>query len=187
VVGRIAHQLGAPVAEVGLVEIDPALIRINPEMAHVTPGLAHGSRYVPDCTECLWFRYVDQPANRPRFALLSVLYGWMVAAEKQFFYSTQPPNLVYSFDHDAFFPEGPEWSIESLGSAGYPQEDDVIVDQCGLRRSELEEAARYLDRITPEIIASAIGAVPIDWGGLGDDERAALAEYLWGRCETMRS
>jgi hypothetical protein len=111
----------------------------------------------------------------------------MVAAEKQFFYSINPPNLVYSFDHDAFFPSGPDWSIESLGAAGYPQEDDVIVTQCGLRGSELAEASRYLDRITPEIIASTIGAVPIAWGGLSDDERVALAQYLWERCETMRS
>jgi hypothetical protein len=187
VVGRIANQLGAPVAEISLVEIDPELIRINGDMAHMAPGLAHGSRYVPDCTECLWFQYVDGPANRPRFALLSVLYGWMVAAEKQFFYSINPPNLVYSFDHDAFFPRGPSWSIESLGSAPLPEEDDVIVTQCGLKHHELRDAASYLERITPEIIASAIGAVPPDWGPIRDEERIALAGYLWERCRTMRS
>jgi hypothetical protein len=187
VVGRIAEQLGAPVAEVRLVAIDPELIRINADMAHMASGLAHGSRYVPGCTECLWFQYVDEPMNRPRFALLSVLYGWMVAAEKQFFYSINPPNLVYSFDHDAFFPRGPAWSIESLGSASYPEEDEVIVAQCGLRHSELAAASRCLERITPEIIASAIGAVPIAWGDLSDNERVALARYLWERCQTMRS
>jgi len=96
------------------VEIMPELIQINPGMAHVTPGVAHGSLFVPNCTECQWFRYVDLLENRSRFALLSVLYGWMIGLERQFFYAITPPNLVYSFDHDAFFPNGPTWSIESL-------------------------------------------------------------------------
>ena len=187
VVGRIAMALGAAVANVGLVEVDPELIRINREMAHMAPGMAHGSRFVPDCTECLWFQYVDLPENRSRFALLSVLYGWMIGAEKQFFYATNPPNLVYSFDHDAFFPGGPGWSVEGLASAGYAEEDDVIVTQCGLRHHELRDANVALGRITPEVIASAIGAVPRGWGSVSDGERICLADYLWERCQTMRS
>jgi hypothetical protein len=111
----------------------------------------------------------------------------MIGAEKQFFYSTNPPNLVYSFDHDAFFPGGPEWSVGSLGAAAYADVDHVIVDQCGLRHHELNDAVRFLERITPEIIATAIGAVPRDWGAVSDDERVSLAGYLWVRCQTMRS
>ncbi|RUL88628.1 hypothetical protein TsocGM_05675 [Tautonia sociabilis] len=189
VVGRIARALGAPVADVGLVEVVPELIQINRDMMHMAPGLAHGSKFIPDCTECLWFQYVDLPENRSRFALLSVLYGWMVSAEKQFFYATNPPNVVYSFDHDAFFPGGPAWSAESLASAlaSYPDVDDVIVTQCGLRRKELCGAVGFLQRITPQIIASAIGAVPTGWGSVSDDERVSLAQYLWERCQTMRS
>ena len=187
VVGRIASSLGAPVAEVGLVEVSPELIAINPDMVHVAPGLAHGSRFVSDCTGCQWFRYVEQPENRPRFALLSVLYGWMIGAEKQFYYANHPPHLVYSFDHDAFFPQGPQWSVADLAAARFPDVDEIIVDQCGLRRTELNAACRYLDRITPEIIASAIAVVPESWGGVGEEDRTALAQYLWDRCETMRS
>jgi hypothetical protein len=187
VVGRIARDLGAPVAEVSLVEVAPELIEINREMVHVVPGMAHGSRFIPDCTECLWFQYVDLPENRSRFALLSLLYGWMVGAEKQFFYATNPPNLVFSFDHDAFFPRGPAWSVESLSSASFPEEDDVIVTQCGLGRKELCDAAVFLERITPETIASAIGAVPSSWGSVTDEERVSLAGFLWERCQTMRS
>jgi len=187
VVARIALELGAPVATVCLVEVDPELIRINQEMAHVAPGLAHGSRFVPDCTECLWFQYVDVLENRSRFALLSVLYGWMFGAEKQFFYSTNPPNVVYSFDHDAFFPSGPGWSIKSLGAAPYADVDEMIVAQCGLRHHELNDAVKSLEGITPEVIATAIGAVPRDLGAVGDEERVGLAGYLWERCQTMRS
>lgn len=188
VVGRIAHALGAPVADVGIVEVVPELIRMNRDMEHLTPGMAHGSRFIPDCTECLWFKHLDLPENRSRFALLSVLYGWMVGAEKQFFYATNSPHVVYSFDHDAFFPNGPTWSAESLSSAGfYAEEDDVIVTQCGLTRGELSGAAANLERITPEIIASAIGAVPAGWGSVSDDERISLANFIWERCQAMRS
>ncbi len=185
VVGRIAWELQAPVAHVTLVDVPHELIAANPDMTHVATGLSHGSRFVPGCTECGWFQYVDLKENRPRFALLSVLYGWMVAAEKQFFYSFRPPNLVYSFDHDAFFPNGPDWSTESLGAAGYPDIDEVFVDQCGLRNRELNEAVECLRRMTPLVIASAMSAVPAEWGKVDEAERIALADHLWERCETM--
>ena len=74
VVGRIARVLGAPTAQVNLVEVPAELIAINPgAMCHIAPGLAHGSRVVHDCTEGLWFRFVDLPENRPRLALLALL------------------------------------------------------------------------------------------------------------------
>jgi len=63
----------------------------------------------------------------------------------------------------------------------------VIVEQCGLKPKELGAAVEHLGRITPEIIASAIGATPADWGLVSDDERIALADYLWERRQTMRS
>jgi hypothetical protein len=187
VVGRIAWELGAPVSQVSLVQVETDLVASNPEMAHVSSGLAHGSLFIRDCTECAWLQYVDLRENRPRFALLSVLYGWIVGAEKQFFYSITPPNLVYSFDHDAFFPDGPNWSVQSLNRAPYPDVDGVIVDQCGLRHRELNEACGYLERITPEIIALAIASVPAEWGAVDGSQRIVLAQYLWQRCETMRS
>jgi hypothetical protein len=187
VVGRIAWELGAPVALVSLVNVEPDLVANNPEMAHVRSGTAHGSLFVPDCTECAWFQFVDLRENRPRFALLSVLYGWMVGAEKQFFYSITPPHLVNSFDHDAFFPNGPNWSAESLSGAPYPDVDEVIVDQCGLRHRELNDACVYLQKMTPETIALAIASVPAEWGAVDEAQRLALAQYLWERCETMRS
>lgn len=187
VVGRIAGLLGAPVADVSIVEIDPGLVHINPEMSHISPGLAHGSRFVADCTDGFWFQYIDVPENRPRFAVLSVLYGWMVGAEKQFFYGTQPPNLVYSFDHDAFFPNGPGWNVTHLENAPFADVDGVILEQCGLRHRELTTACECLQLMTPEIIASAIGPVPEEWGKVSIEDRIALDGYLWERCEEMRN
>ncbi len=173
------------VNSVAFVDIPPELLAVNPEMGHMRPGLAHGSQYVSDCVEG-WFQHVDVRENRPRFALLSVLYGWMVAAERQFFYGTRAPYLVYSFDHDAFFPGGPDWTINGLESAPFADVDAVIVEQCGLRHGELNAACAYLEKIDPEIIASAIRTTPGDWGGVTIDERVSLAEYLWDRCESMK-
>jgi len=78
-------------------------------------------------------------------------------------------------------------SVADLAAARFPDVDEIIVDQCGLRRTELSAACRYLDRITPEIIASAIAVVPQSCGEVGEEDRTALAQYLWDRCETMRS
>ncbi len=147
-------------------QVDEELVASNPDMAHVSAGLAHGSLFVPDCSECAWFQFVDLKQNRLRFGLLSVLYGWMVGAEKQFFYSITPPNLVYSFDHDAFFPSGPAWYLESLGLAPYPDVDDVIVDQCGLRRREARSGLRLssenLDR--HDRIGHRVSPRRLGWG-----------------------
>jgi hypothetical protein len=115
VVGRIAWALGAPVASVSLVHVEPELISNNREMAHMNPGTAHGSLVVPDCTEGAWFQHV------------------------------------------------------------------------GLRHRELNDACGYLQKITTEIIARAITSVPAEWGRVDEAQRLALAQYLWERCETMRS
>jgi len=111
VVGRIAYAIGAPVAEVGLVDVVPELIAINSKgMKHLWPRTAHGSRFVPGCTGSEWFRYIDLLENRPRFALLAIIYGWIVGSDRQFSYANDPPHSVYSFDHDAFFHGGPGWT-----------------------------------------------------------------------------
>ena len=189
VVGRIVFDLKMPVADVRIIDIPQTLIDINPEsMGHIAPGLAHGSRFVPNCTEQLWFHYVDLPENRPRFASLALLYGWMSAAEKQFIYKTRPPHLVYSFDHDAFFPSGPDWTVETLteGLKGYPDFDDTIIDEVGLTHAEMNEAIDVLRALDKESIVDTIVKIPASFGPVTVEEREALAEFLWDRASSMR-
>ncbi len=184
VVGRIAHAIGAPVAEVELVDVVPELVAINSKgMKHLPPGTAHGSRFVPGCTGSEWFRHVDLPENRPRFALLAILYGWLVGSDRQFFYTNDPSRSVYSFDHDAFFHGGPGWTIETLTDAPDATQDLLISGErgSGLTRQELEIASAYLERITPEIIAMAIASPPAEWNIVSRSEQVALAQYLWER------
>ena len=47
-------------------------------------------------------------------------------------------------------------------------------------------ARPLFDSITPEVIATAIAAVPRDWGGVTDRERYVLACYLLSRAENLR-
>ncbi len=188
VVGRIAAALEAPVGVVGLVDVSSELISSNHKtMKHITVGLAHGSRVVPDCSESFPYRYHYLNENRPRFALLALLFGWMVGGEKGFCYSNNPPQLVYSFDHEQFFPNGPGWTEASLNAAVQAEPDGMIVRECSLHYLDLQDARVSLERITPEVIAAAIGATPAEWGSVTEVEQIALADYVWRRREDLWS
>lgn len=182
VVGRIASALGAPVAEVGLVDVGPDLISMHLKgMGHISPGLAHGSRYIPGCHDRDDFRYATSPENRPRCTLLALLFGWVVGREQFFCYQNDPPHLVYSFDHEQCFPNGSNWTRATLDGAGDVEADSRIARECGLWDVDLRNARPALERITPEVIAEAIGATPAQWGAVSDMEQVALASYLWRR------
>jgi hypothetical protein len=56
----------------------------------------------------------DVPDNRPRFAALAVLYGWIPAGDAQLIYRQTVSHLVYSVDHGHFFPGGPNWTLAGL-------------------------------------------------------------------------
>jgi hypothetical protein len=109
VVGHLGVLLEAPVAEPYVVEVDEELINDpdEPEFSYFQSGLAHGSLFISGCMDDRsMLRYQGQAVNRDRFARLSVLYGWVGAADRQFLYKNQPPNVVYSVDHGHFFPGG---------------------------------------------------------------------------------
>jgi hypothetical protein len=188
VIARLGTTLGVPVCEVNLVNVSPELIeRIKPAMDHIAPGLAHGCRFVPDCLGAMQIAHVREPANRERYGQLALFYGWIVAKFHQFIYTAKAPHIVYSCDHGEFFPRGPDWTEESLAAAPVAAPDSLIVTACGLTRDEIAMARPLFDSISPEVIATAIAAVPRDWGGVTDRERYALACYLLSRSETLRT
>jgi len=188
VIGRLGTALGVPVCEVSLVNISRELIERNkPAMDHIAPGLAHGCRFVPDCLGAVQITHVREPANRERYAQLALFYGWIVARYHQFIYKAKPPHNVYSCDHGEFFPRGPDWTEVSLAEAPPASPDSLIVTACGLGRNEISMARPLFDSLNPEVIATAIAAIPRDWGGVIDRERYALACYLLFRSETLRA
>jgi hypothetical protein len=188
VIGRLGIALGVPVCDVILVNVPSELIAQNqPAMDHFAPGLAHGCHFVPDCVGAMQITHVDEPANRERYARLAVFYGCIFARFHQFLYKAEAPHQVYSCDHGDFFPCGPSWTEESLAAAPRAEPDGFIMNACGLGRDEIARARPLIDVINPEIIASAIAAVPRDWGGVTDRERYALACYLLARAEALRA
>ena len=108
VVSALGRAIGAPLAEARLVDLPQELLDINRSMLeHLQAGVCHGSRQIANVAQSR-FIHVDQPENRPRFALLAALYGWVVAADHQFLYElapAQPGPLARPRD----VPPGPLW------------------------------------------------------------------------------
>lgn len=160
IVGTLARKLGAPVPEVKLIEVPGELIAMNPEMQHMHAGLGHGSlSLLPDCTERVWLDHARLPANRSRFALLAILYGWVQAHDHQLVYRKTPPELVFSVDHGHFFNGGPAWTVDNLSQAGRPTPDAGIVQGCQITT---EEALKALGSLDPQSVVEAVAAPPDD-------------------------
>jgi hypothetical protein len=96
VVGLLGRLLNAPVGQVALVEIPASLIGVEPALSHMPEGVSHGSLSVRNCSEREALLLTDEPQNRPRFARLAVLYGWVHAGDQQFIYENAPPHKVHA-------------------------------------------------------------------------------------------
>lgn len=175
-VACLAHQLGAPVPPIRIVELTAELREIEVGMQHLLAGPLHGSRVEDRCTDREALRYYDQAENRPRFASLALLYTWMGAADYQFIYHKQPPNLVFSVDHGHFF-SGPNWSVDTLAAAPAITQIDAHFAAVGLTPDELGPWFDRLEKITVVHIAAAAARPPDVWGATVE-ERIAMCTYL---------
>jgi hypothetical protein len=183
-VGRLGTLMHASIPATAQVDVPTELIANQPEMAHMTPGLAHGSLFSNDLTDRMDVSHLDVPENRNRFAIFAVLYGWVVAADHQFFYTKSVPHLVYSVDHAYFFPGQQAWTVQSLAQAAAPEPDQRIVQTCNLTQPEVHAALRQLFAIDQEALACTVALPPDEWG-LTVDERLALLEFLIRRREVL--
>jgi hypothetical protein len=177
VVALLGVSIGAPVGEPALIDIPLELIEIEPRLAFLAAGIAHGNVYVPDCSERAWIDHQSDLGNRPRFALLAVLYGWALAGDHQLIYPNSPPHLVLSVDHGHFFPGGPEWTRTVLDNWPPAVLSQEIVSVCGLTSAELDIALASLEEVTEAMIISAVSVPPEDWG-IEDEDRLTLVRYL---------
>jgi hypothetical protein len=183
IAGSLANDIDAPVPKTKLIKISTELIQLSPDMQHFRPGLAHGSLSLwPDCTNRLWLEVNlhHLPANRLRFALLAVFYGWLQAADHQVIYNKKSPELVWSVDHGGFFPGGGVWTEASLRSAGRAQPDTRIMSECTISPDELKLALTAVKVIGFQQIAKAVAGPPEEWA-LGMSDRVAMACYLQKR------
>lgn len=180
----LGNSMGAPVPKTRLIMIPDELVATEAQMRDISPGVAHGSLWIRDTTDRQWLVHHDKPYNRPRFALLSVMYGWLTANDKQLIYSNQEPHLVYSVDHGHFFPNGPDWTIQSLASGAATTPNQEICRACALTNQEIAAALQALQSLTSAQIADAVAFPPDEWG-VSPEERIALAAFLLDRQAKM--
>jgi hypothetical protein len=164
IVGQLGAELGAPVGHVAVVDVPDILIKAEPDLQNMAPGLSHATLLIPRVGERESILYVSAPENRPRFALLAVLYGWVVAGDHQFVYENQPPHLVHSVDHGHFFPGGPDWTTASLRGAGDPALDPTLAGACAFTAEEIATAADALAPLPDQVVAEAVAAPLQEWG-----------------------
>ncbi len=100
VAGQMGKLMNAPVADVLLVEV-PDHVRRRFPGTRLSAGVHHGSVEIKHLAgpikedrKELWTK-TDQRANRPRFASLAILHGWLYCTiDHQFAFQTTDPKLV---------------------------------------------------------------------------------------------
>ncbi|MCC5653929.1 hypothetical protein LC609_29960 [Nostoc sp. XA013] len=178
IVARLGLAMGAPVGKPQIVEISPELLELNPGFSFLAPGKAHGTHFIPGCFDDRdASKYKDHSGNRERFALLSVLFGWVHSQDEQFIYQTIHPNLVHSVDHGRFFPGGCAWTAESLQNASEVEVDGKLILSCSLTNYDIRQALSALEVVKEETIIQAVASSPDEWE-ITIDERIVMVEYL---------
>ncbi len=179
-VARLGTLIGAPVGRPSIVEVSQALINGNPELSHFHAGDAHGTRLITGCTDRIDNIAVDEKENIPRFASLSILFGWMQGADVQFIYSTSSPKLVHSVDHGHFFPNGPPWTPALLLSAAPATPYAPMITAANLTQADLAAPLDALAGIEEDQIANEVLSLPLTWG-VDESAREAMLKYLLTR------
>ena len=180
IASRLGAMLGAPVGAPALVDVPQDLIDAEPEMAHMEPGLAHATRWIPNCQDLMFRPGVGGP-NRLRALLIGVLWGWCeMEHDHQLIREKQPPQLLHAVDHGSVFPGMHEWCIRALRAPPPARLDAWISTGCTFSETECADACPPLGNLTPEIVAEAVAAPPLEWP-ISEFERIALAVYLWRR------
>ncbi len=180
----LANAMGAPVPRPALIMIPHELVLAEGQMDGIAPGLAHGTLWIRDTTDRQWLIHTDKDYNRARFALLSVMYGWLSANDHQLIYANQEPHLVYSVDHGHFFPNGPDWTVQHLTNAPEAKPYEEIRTPCALSHQEIGRALDALASVSLSQIAEAVAYPPDEWG-VSAEERTALVDFLSSRQAIM--
>ena len=183
VVARLGCLLNAPVGIPHLVEISAELIEVNSNLAGFSPGLAHGTLWIPDCVDDYELLGTGEAENRSRYALLAILYSWVMDNDRQFLFKKSPPRIVYSVDHGHFFAGGPDWTIELLRENLEPKIVDGF-ENCFFKSVDFRLMWTALEKIDKDNIFSVVGSLPGEWG-ITMDERKVLVEYLLVRQQRL--
>jgi hypothetical protein len=194
VAGEIGRAAGLPVPEIVLVELDASLARTEPDpeiqdLIRASAGLNLALDYLPGSVS------FDPLAERPDAALASEIV-WFDAFVTNLDRSARNTNMLmwhrrlWLIDHGAALYVHHSWT-DPLARAEDPFaliKDHVLLPLAGV----LEQAdARMAGRITPQLIAEVVAAIPDAWldgarFGSVAAERDAYRQYLQRRLQAPR-
>jgi hypothetical protein len=186
VVARVGVKMEAPVARPAIVQVTDELAKGGGWMAPFVAGPAHATSAVAPLSKDreLQYAHLDHAANRSRFALVAMLYGWCQATDHQFLYGTPPLSpVVISVDHGHFF-GGMGWTVASLKALPPAKPDGSVVAACALDSDELKAARAALELVKDADIAFAVACPPDAWKVTSDD-RIGVAAWLWDRRDQL--
>ena len=174
--------------DVSVVELTKELVDGDQKApAHLGAGTCHGSKAVSEKDmDQTWIKpeYKDEPANRPRFAAIAVLYGLLDAGDSQLHYDPVT-HLVYTLDHGDFLPGSYDWNEQKIltaPDAAIPY--NRAMKEFGITDKELLAALIDLKAMSIQQIVDAAARVPVSWE-ITEGERLALVKYVVRRQKEM--
>lgn len=184
VVAKVAGLICAPVPPVALIHFTQEVLDEDPVLKmHFSHGRHYGSQFKEGMEDSREIKHCNIPLNRGRFAALSLLFGWTVAADIQFLYHTDS-KLVFSADHGWFFPNGQNWDISSLQNEQTPCVNTQIQFTARLSQPEICQVRDSLRSIQDKDIAKIIKELPTDWS-IDQPQKESLLEFLSVRREVL--
>jgi len=191
VVGQIGELIGAPTCKVAIVEIDS--LNAGPRQAPAPPlevGFACGSFEVPGSRERrtnLEFRSRDD--NSSRHVGIIALWDLCFGADPQWLYQSTDDERTWSHDHGLFFPQGPNWTEQSLVDH-LVEVHQLAVDTTDLDKPTIERVATKIDELQRNMIETILSSVPASWP-VTDSELECLGWFIHERtgpvAERLRS
>jgi hypothetical protein len=189
VVGLLARELGFPVPELALIEIDPVFGRAEPDpeiqdLLRASHGLNVGLRYLDGA-----FNYDAQAANECVGGELASNLVWFDAFVTNPDRTHRNPNLMichrepYLIDHGAALYAHHAWATVTDEKTRTPF--PLIKDHVLLARADqIERAdAEFAPRITRALVGAVVSAVPDQ---LLQDDRQRYVDYLLTRVSEPR-
>jgi len=188
VVGELARQLGLPVPELVLVELDATIGRAEPDpeiqdLLLGSDGLNLGVDFLPGS---LPFSPAAGPAPEPGFAADVV---WLDALVTNVDRTAQNPNLLWWHDRLWLIDHGAALYFHHADGVGPEHAQgrfEAVRDHVLLPYASSIAAAdaRLAARVTDQVLGRAVEQVPSEWL---TDERGVYADYLSRRLEAPRA
>lgn len=180
IVGRLGTLIGVGVCLPVLVEIPEVLAgwEFLPGRC-LEAGWAHGSLAVDPAIETRAIDHRADDDNIRRQAGFFAVHDWLAGQDAQWLIGVGEDNAYYSHDHGHYFPGGPDWTVDSLGTnVGNPYSLGAPPD--GLDAQELERLAGALEAVTEEEVVSELAKLPAEWP-VTDDELEAVLDFALAR------